>query len=149
MYVLLSVALLVLVVGALIDIITRPEGQVKHLPKMVWILLVVFLPMIGSIVWFAIGREYSAPAGYVSFGDPRRSETPGERPAESAAPRARSTEEELADLEREIRFHEEQARLRRLEAQLDQRRTQQKGAQKDAQKGAQKDAQKDASPDPA
>jgi hypothetical protein len=134
MYVLLSVALLVLVVGALIDIITRPDGQVKHLPKMVWILLVIFLPMIGSIVWFAIGREYSAPASYVGLGgDPRRSEATPAGSFEPAPGRAKTTEEELAELEREIEFHEEQARLRRLENELDQRRSQ----------------QKDASPDPA
>jgi Phospholipase_D-nuclease N-terminal len=133
MYVLLSVALLVLVVGALVDIITRPDGQVKHLPKMVWILLVVFLPMIGSIVWFAIGREYSTPVSHVSFGDPRRSETTDARRFERAPGRPKTTEEELAALDREIAFHEEQARLRRLEAELEQRRTQ----------------RNDASPDPA
>ncbi|MGO4690930.1 PLD nuclease N-terminal domain-containing protein [Glaciibacter sp. 2TAF33] len=125
MYVLLSVALLVLVVGALVDIITRPDGQVKHLPKMVWILLVIFLPVIGSIVWFGIGREYSAAAGYLRPGGRRRSGGQTARRAEPPAPRASTTEEELAALEREIEFHEQHARLRRLEAELDKRRVEQ------------------------
>jgi hypothetical protein len=34
----------------------------------------------------------------------------------------RTTEEELAELEREIEFHEQQARLSRLEAELKERR---------------------------
>jgi hypothetical protein len=36
--------------------------------------------------------------------------------------RAKTTEEELADLDREIEFHEQQARIRRLEAELEQQR---------------------------
>lgn len=122
MYILVSAALLRLVVGALIDIITRQDGQVRHLPKMVWILLVVFLPLVGSILWFLIGREYSAPIDRGSFGDPRRSEMP--TPLRVEYGRTKTTEEELADLEREIEVHTEQARIRRLEAELDERRKQ-------------------------
>ena len=116
MSVVLSVLLLALVVGALVDIITRPEGQVKHLPKFGWIILVVVLPVIGSLVWFMAGHDYSAHAEYVSFGDPRRHEP---KPAERGV---RTTEQELADLEAEIEFHEKQARIDRLEAQVVARR---------------------------
>ncbi|GAB3605084.1 hypothetical protein GCM10027413_04930 [Conyzicola nivalis] len=112
----LPLLVLALVVGALVDIITRPEGEVKHLPKMVWILLVVFLPLIGSIVWFVAGHDYTPQREYVSFGDPRRHEP---KPTEREF---RTTEQELADLEAEIEFHEKQARIDRLEAEIGERR---------------------------
>ncbi|GHD51862.1 PLDc_N domain-containing protein [Mycetocola manganoxydans] len=121
MYVVVSALTLVLVVGALVDIITRQDGQVKHLPKMVWILLVVFLPLIGSILWFIIGREY-----------PERTRRPAatrqatrQHPEPSfSTPRPESTEEQLLRVEREIEFYEKQARIRQLEAEADRRRLQ-------------------------
>ena len=125
MSIVFSVVLFALLIGALIDIILRSDEQVKHLPKIVWVLLVVFLPLIGSIMWFTIGREYNQRVDLGSFGDPRRRE--GATRTASAAPttRAKTTEEELADLDREIEFYKQQDRIRRLEAELDeQRRTQ-------------------------
>lgn len=95
-----SLLVIALMIGALIDIITREDAQVRYLPKMVWIILVVLLPLIGSILWFALGREY-AEAGM------RMPRMP--RPAPQARPEppparvdTRSTEQQLADLEREI-----------------------------------------------
>ncbi|PRY67511.1 phospholipase D-like protein [Glaciihabitans tibetensis] len=132
MYLLAAVLPLVLIIAALADIITRDDSQVKHLPKMVWILLVVLLPFVGSILWFAIGREYAARGDRGTFGDPRRWGSPVESSSAvgssafassvAGAGRGRSTEEELADLEREIEFHENQERIRLLEAEIEERR---------------------------
>lgn len=113
MYALVSILIFVVVVGALVDIITRPDWQVKHLPKLVWVFLVVLLPLIGSIVWFVAGREYTAPVSLGSFGDPRRrgaDATPARRPM--------TTEEEMEALDREIAFHKKQDRIARLEAEV-------------------------------
>ncbi len=132
MYMLISAVFFLLLLGALIDIITRQDGQVQHLPKLVWIMIVILLPVIGSILWFAVGREYAAPIARGTFGDPRRSQArpsrPGEpRPGEPSRGKysggsSRSTEDELADLEREIEFHAEAARIRSLEAEIEARR---------------------------
>lgn len=123
MYLIMSVVLLALVVGALVDIITRPEGQVKHLPKVGWIILVILLPVIGSLVWFMAGHDYTAAGEYVSFGDPRRREPRDTgRPSLAGDRGFRTTEQELADLDAEIEFHEKQARIDRLEAQLVEKR---------------------------
>ena len=120
MYLVISLAVLVLVVAALVDIITRPEESVNHLPKVGWVILVVVLPLIGSIVWFAVGHEYSTPVDRGTFGDPRRR---GEQSRSSDADNALgSTEEQLARLDREIEFHEKQARIAELQAKLDARR---------------------------
>ncbi|AXH34614.1 hypothetical protein DVJ78_03545 [Humibacter sp. BT305] len=108
MYVIFSFLLLALMIGALVDIIRRDEGQIKHLPKVVWVLLVVFLPLIGTVLWFTIGREYDRrPTENVSFGDPRRwHREPPPSPAAGPARDTRSTEEQLAELEREIEYYD-------------------------------------------
>lgn len=114
MYLVFSALLLLLTIGALADIITRDEDRVRHLPKFAWIVIVILIPLVGSILWFLVGHEYSAPVDRGSFGDPRRWEKP--------APVVRDTEAELAALEREIAESEQQERIRRLEAELEKRR---------------------------
>ncbi|MGM7699587.1 PLD nuclease N-terminal domain-containing protein [Microbacterium sp. A84] len=105
----LSILVVALMIVALIDVITRDNAQVKRLPKMVWIILVIFLPLIGSILWFALGREYSG-GGIPMPRMPRRAaqtrvQTRTQTPANSRwAPPAdsRNTEQQIADLDREI-----------------------------------------------
>jgi hypothetical protein len=118
----MTAVLLALMIGALVDIILRRDDQVKHLPKVVWVLLVVFLPLIGSILWFTIGREYSQPINLGGFGDPLRREKAAGTISSTQTMRLKTTEEELADLEREIEFHKQQDRIRQLEAELEERR---------------------------
>lgn len=43
-------------VFCLIDVITADESEIRYLPKMVWLLLVLFIPLVGSIVWLLAGR---------------------------------------------------------------------------------------------
>lgn len=107
----LSVATVALMVFALIDVITSDDWQIRHLPKLFWILLIVFLPLIGSIIWLVVGKDRGAGVDHGSFGDPRRA------PANPAP--------ELDDdtaIEQEIAYHEKQAEIRRLEAELRQKR---------------------------
>lgn len=121
MYIVLSAVTFLLVIAALVDIITRQDWQVKHMPKMVWVLLVLFLPLIGSVLWFLIGREYGESDGL--GGALMRSRPRQEAPAAGpSALRPRTTEEQLADLEKEIEFHEKQARLQQLKAEAERRR---------------------------
>lgn len=100
-------SLLGVLVVALIDIITRDEWQVKHLPKIVWILLVVLVPLVGTILWFAVGRDYDPAARPAPVPRGRATADAPTRPAPTSD--ARTTEQQLADLEREI----EEARLRK------------------------------------
>lgn len=122
MSVLIAAVLFLVFVGALIDIITKQNEQVKHLPKLVWILVVILLPLIGSILWFTIGREYNAQVSRSTFADLRRRPSPAPQQTDYARRPARTTEEELAELDREIEFHNEQARIEHLEAELEKRR---------------------------
>lgn len=114
----LALLTLTVMVVALIDAITRRDDQVKHLPKFAWIIFIVLLPLIGSILWFALGREYEQRSTPMSFGDPRRwQKTPDPSPAPGPRRDTRTTEQQIADLEREMRLAdlEEQVRRRRAE----------------------------------
>jgi Phospholipase_D-nuclease N-terminal len=49
----LEVLLLVL---ALISCLSAEEGEVRALPRIVWVILILLFPLVGSIVYFAVGR---------------------------------------------------------------------------------------------
>src|SRR5262245_34770139 len=51
-----GLALLGLWLYCILDVITTDESLCRHLPKPVWLLLVLVLPDIGSIVWLIAGR---------------------------------------------------------------------------------------------
>jgi hypothetical protein len=52
---------LVLLVYCVLNIATTPEHEVRNLPRMVWLLLVVVLPLAGGIAWLAAGRPLGPP----------------------------------------------------------------------------------------
>lgn len=117
-----TILTLAALVYALVDIIMRDESEVKHLPKFGWILLVVLLPLIGTVLWFTLGREYS------SAPRPRFTRAAGAQAAPAAKQRfvpprssdGRTTEEQLADLDREIEYYEKRAELERRRRELGQ-----------------------------
>jgi hypothetical protein len=103
-----SLLMLAAMVFAVVDIVLRDDGQIKHMPKLVWLLLVILLPLVGVVLWFAIGREYPERA-------PRASRPAHRAAAPAPAPMhdTRTTEQQLADLEREIEEERLRAELRR------------------------------------
>jgi hypothetical protein len=52
----LALVEIVLLVYCVLNIITTPEGDVRNLPKLLWLLLVVVLPLVGGIAWLNAGR---------------------------------------------------------------------------------------------
>ncbi len=109
----IPVLVLAAMVFALVDIIMRDEWQVKHLPKFGWLLLVIFLPLIGTALWFAIGREYggrSASEGLRTLMPQRPTQLPGPIPPAASL----TTEEQLAELDREIEYYRKRAELDQL-----------------------------------
>jgi hypothetical protein len=100
---LFSILVIALMIGALIDIITRDDSQVKHLPKMVWLIVVILLPLIGALLWFGLGRDYGE--GGIPIPRMRRAERTAPSPVDlRPAPPVdtRTTEQQIADLDREI-----------------------------------------------
>ena len=116
MYAVVGLVFFAVVLFALIDIITREEWQVRHLPKFTWVCIVIFLPLIGSIVWFLVGHDWARPGEAVPFGHPRRYGEAASRDAMDSR-----TEAEIAALNAEIAADERDERIRRLEAQLEAR----------------------------
>ena len=119
---LFSLLVIALMVAAMVDIIRKDDAQVRYLPKMAWVIIVILLPLIGSLLWFAIGREYSeAGLRIPRIPRTRTAARPAARPPEprTAPPvDARSTEQQIADLDREIeewRLRQEIEKRRREE----------------------------------
>lgn len=56
--ILLTVVLpLALWVWAFVDCLTTPEDEVRHLPKVVWVLIVLLFPPLGPIAWLIAGKQ--------------------------------------------------------------------------------------------
>lgn len=77
---LLGLLELSLVVYCVLNVITTPEAQVRHLPKLLWLALVVFLPIVGGIAWLVAGRP-QGPARSLPYkgnlGPPAEYDRPG------------------------------------------------------------------------
>jgi hypothetical protein len=59
---LLGLITLGLWIFCLVDVVTTDESVCRNLPKTVWLLVVLFLPLIGSLVWLVAGRPQAAPS---------------------------------------------------------------------------------------
>lgn len=53
-----ALVLLALWIFCVIDVITTPEGDVRNLPKMAWLFIVLLFADIGSIAWLVAGRNW-------------------------------------------------------------------------------------------
>lgn len=77
LYVLLFVAQIALAVIALISCLSAEEGEIRALPRLVWVLIILFFPLIGSIAWFLAGRPVKSAQPRTSWptggGFPERS----------------------------------------------------------------------------
>lgn len=41
----------------LIDVIMSRDDECKHLPRIGWLLIVLFFPLVGSLAWLLVGRD--------------------------------------------------------------------------------------------
>ncbi|MER7361284.1 PLD nuclease N-terminal domain-containing protein [Nonomuraea wenchangensis] len=54
--VLIGLALLAFWLFSLFDVVTTPEDEVRNVPKTLWIMVVVLIPLVGGLIWMARGR---------------------------------------------------------------------------------------------
>lgn len=108
----LGLIVLGLWIFCLIDVITTDEYACRNLSKMVWLLLVLFLPFIGSVAWLVAGRPESSSTSSMpykgNYGHPSFSYD--ERPVRPVASNPEDDEEYLRGLRERA---EEQRRLYR------------------------------------
>jgi hypothetical protein len=50
---------------AFIDVLNTPEKEVRHLPKVVWVIIVLLFGevLLGPVAWFVTGKVRQAPGG--------------------------------------------------------------------------------------
>lgn len=48
-------------VYTLIEVASTPEGAMRNLPKIGWVVVVLLFPLLGSAAWFVLGRPESRP----------------------------------------------------------------------------------------
>lgn len=87
------ITVLVMIV-ALVDIVGSDESAIRGLPRPAWILLVVAVPLVGSVVWLVAGRPRAAFSGRVGDGadDPTPEKSAGPDPVDEAEFRRRVRE---------------------------------------------------------
>jgi hypothetical protein len=61
---------------ALIDCLARDESEIRGLPKVLWVLVILLFPLLGSAAWFIAGRPRGAALPGAGSG-PGRGSGPG------------------------------------------------------------------------
>jgi hypothetical protein len=124
---LVPLLLLGLWIYAIFDVIATDDALVRNLPKGLWLMIVIFLPDVGSLAWLLLGRPLFAGwrPGDTTRRTPKRAIGPEDRddwrgssypPATprlaEPRPSADDQEDRLAAWERDLARREEEMRRR-------------------------------------
>lgn len=124
LYMLAFVLDILLTVLALISCLSAAEGEVRALPRIVWVILILLFPLVGSITYFVAGRPLAtAPRtnpwqpgnGLAVSSRPRRELAPDDDPdflARIDRQTRRADEELMRRWEEDLRRREEDLRKR-------------------------------------
>jgi hypothetical protein len=80
MRLLLYVVPLVVMLYALIDCLQTARAEARNLPKWLWLVLVVVVPLLGAIGWLTLGRPRRGELVGVGSGRSRRQSAPDDDP---------------------------------------------------------------------
>ena len=112
---------LALLVVALIDCLSTDEYEMRSLPKVAWVLLILLFSPIGPIVWFVAGRpqtqrtavgQWRTGRGFPEHDRPRRPLGPDDDPDFLRDRGRRDDEEMFARWEADLRRREDDLRRR-------------------------------------
>lgn len=73
-----TIVLIAVYIYFIIDVLRTPSSLSRSLPRWAWLLVVVFLPIIGGVLWLAFGRVW--PENGSRFGRRRRPAAPDDDP---------------------------------------------------------------------
>lgn len=102
---------LALDIFCLIDVLVSRDDEVRNLPKVAWFFLILFFPLIGSVVWLAAGRPQRGPAAAAAYERAMPAYPEYDRPGRAAGQTPESDEEFL----RRVRERAEEQRRRAAE----------------------------------
>lgn len=70
-------AFFLLWIYCIFDVISTDDILTRNMPKFVWLMVVIFLPTVGSVAWLALGRpQHAGPSiGGTAHPKPRRLST--------------------------------------------------------------------------
>ncbi|MGW1889238.1 PLD nuclease N-terminal domain-containing protein [Streptomyces sp. NPDC002004] len=114
---------LALWIYAFIDCLNTPEEQVRHLPKVVWVIIILLFGevLIGPVAWLAAGKGRRAPTGGSTPSEWHRNHratgswvAPDDNPEFLKSLREENKKDEalLKDWEADLRRREEELRRR-------------------------------------
>jgi hypothetical protein len=106
--VVLVLAVLAATIFCIIDCIQADDREVRNLPKIVWVLIILIAPVIGPTAWFVAGR-------------PRRSRAVGGAPRPPTPRRPTAPDDDPMFLAGLDRTNDERRRLEALERELEAR----------------------------
>lgn len=86
---------------AVVDCALTDRARVRAIPKLAWVLVIVFVPVIGGVLWLAVGKDRRAGRSVL------RDRAPDDDPEflhrlgsdQEQEERIRRLEQELADLD--------------------------------------------------
>jgi hypothetical protein len=78
--VLLFLIPLALTIYAVIDAIQTEDNRVQHMPKLIWIVLILLFTPIGAIAWLYTGRQHRPRTGRPGSGYPTAPRGPDDDP---------------------------------------------------------------------
>ena len=111
---LFGLVLLLVWIYCIFDVIATDSVLTRNLPKMIWLLVVVFIPTIGSVAWLALGRPLYAGwrPGDTTMRAPPVVRGPEDAPgfvrrSDSGDDRLQAWEDDLLRRERELRARDD------------------------------------------
>ncbi|PFG16016.1 phospholipase D-like protein [Propionicimonas paludicola] len=104
------IAALLLLVFSLVDCAQSPDARVRNLPKWVWLLLILLVPLAGPIAWLFGGRPIVGTPPKAPTAAPRPPRAPDDDPDFLAKLKPQADHERL--------LNQWEADLRRREAEL-------------------------------
>lgn len=105
----LGIVALGLIIYALIESLMTPRHEVRAMPKAVWIVLIILVPLVGALLWLFLGRRRGSAGGGGRASGPARPVRP-QSPDDDAA--------FLHQLDVQRKQQARQAELERREAEL-------------------------------
>lgn len=124
LYAVIGPVVFVLWIYCVIDVITRRPEDIRNLPKVAWLVLVLLFPLVGSIAWLVAGRPRSATPRRRAYERPTSAFPEYDRPGRAAGLSDESDEEFL----RRCRERAEEQR-RQYKAQQEQEKPQEPDAE--------------------